>query len=90
VRHAQEVAAALREAAAALGAPGRGPESHAVRIRGPAAAPISRIAHHHRQSIELIAPTRGTIQAILASARARGLLVSDDRTAVDVDPVSLL
>ena len=61
-----------------------------VRIVGPAPCPIARIADHHRHQIELTSPTAGLIQRVLADARNRGLLRSDARTAVDVDPVSLL
>ena len=61
-----------------------------LRVRGPMPCPISRIADHHRIAIELTAPTRGTLQHLLAQLRSAGLLISDAHTAIDVDPVSLM
>ncbi|MBX9736444.1 MAG: hypothetical protein K2X32_05910, partial [Phycisphaerales bacterium] len=61
-----------------------------VRVRGPMPCPISRIADHHRIAIELTAPTRGSLQSLLAQLRGAGLLIADANTAVDVDPVSLM
>lgn len=59
-------------------------------IRGPAPCPISRIAGQYRYALEVFAPRAGGVQAVLAAARQQGLLKSDARTAVDVDPVALL
>lgn len=59
-------------------------------IRGPMPCAISRIADHHRIAIELLAPTRGTLQSVLGSLRNAGELTSDSHTAIDVDPISLL
>jgi primosomal protein N' (replication factor Y) len=75
------IAEALRESAA--GMPG-------VRIDGPMPCPIARIARRHRVAVEVVAPQRGTVQELLCRARARGLLMSDAHTAVDVDPIALL
>ncbi|MCC6581458.1 MAG: primosomal protein N' [Phycisphaeraceae bacterium] len=61
-----------------------------VRVRGPAPCAIARIANFHRQQIELIAPDAGTLQKLLTALRNARLLISDARTAVDVDPVDLL
>ncbi len=64
-----------------------------VRMKGPMACPIARVADYHRQQIELIAPppeAASSLQKLLASLRSQRLLVSDARTAVDVDPISLL
>lgn len=61
-----------------------------IRLRGPAPCPIARIAGKHRQQIEIIAPTAGRLQRMLASARAAGLIKSDAKMAVDVDPIALL
>lgn len=61
-----------------------------MQILGPGPAPISRIAGFHRFSIEVIAPTAAELHSALASLRAAGLLKSDARTAVDVDPVALV
>ena len=61
-----------------------------VRVRGPAACAISRIADHHRMQIELMADAAAPIQRVLTALRNDGRLISDTHTAVDVDPVSLL
>ncbi len=66
----------------------RAPEG--VRVRGPSPCPISRIAGFHRQQVEVLASSPGTLQRLLTDARNAGLLVADARTAVDVDPVALL
>lgn len=63
-----------------------------IEVRGPAACPISRIAGFHRQQVELIAPpprAAGRLQRLLAHLRTAGLIRSDERMAVDVDPVVL-
>ena len=61
-----------------------------VCLRGPTACPIARIGGFHRQQIELIAPDATVLQRLLTALRNTRLLISDARTAVDVDPVSLL
>ncbi|MBL8762707.1 MAG: primosomal protein N' [Phycisphaerae bacterium] len=61
-----------------------------VEVEGPLECPIGRIAGYHRWAVELMGAARGSIQAVLGAARARGLLKSDARTAVDVDPVALM
>jgi len=61
-----------------------------IRLRGPAPCPISRIAGRFRQQIELIAPTAGVLQNLLAAARSRGWIKSDALMAIDVDPLALL
>ncbi|MFW5682953.1 MAG: hypothetical protein ACOC1G_08105, partial [Phycisphaeraceae bacterium] len=61
-----------------------------ARLRGPMVCPIARVADFHRQQIEVIAPTAASVQKLLTAARNRLGLVSDQHTAVDVDPVSLL
>ncbi|MBS0198031.1 MAG: primosomal protein N' [Planctomycetes bacterium] len=75
----RELAAALREAA---------PPDAAV--RGPIPCPIERIAGQFRTGIDVTAPTAAALSRLLASLRAKGLLKSDTRTAVDVDPVALM
>lgn len=77
---ARTIAKVLRERAQALG----------VSVRGPAPCPIARIGDHHRLQIELIASSRTAIQSLLGSLRGDGLLISDQHTAVDVDPIALL
>jgi len=64
-----------------------------VLLRGPMPCPIARIANFHRQQIELLAPppdAASRLQKLLTALRNARLLISDARTAVDVDPVSLL
>lgn len=65
-------------------------DSGSVRLKGPMPCPISRVAAHYRVAIEILAQSRGVVQAVLAHARSQGLLKSDDHTAIDVDPVDLL
>jgi len=62
----------------------------ALRIRGPMPCPISRIAGRYRYAVEIMAPSPGPIQAALADLRRRGLVKSDEKTEVDVDPLALL
>lgn len=67
-----------------------GPGGSAIRIRGPIACPISRVAGFYRFAVELLAPTAADIQRALTALRSAGLVKSDAHTAVDVDPVALL
>jgi primosomal protein N' (replication factor Y) len=82
VAQASALATHLNEANAAL--------ALHVRIRGPAACPISRIAEFYRMQIEMIAADAATLQKLLTALRNARLLKSDQHTAVDVDPVDLL
>ncbi len=61
-----------------------------VEVLGPSPCAIARIAGFHRFEVLLLAPTARLIQDCLGSLRRRGLLKSDARTAVDVDPVALM
>jgi primosomal protein N' (replication factor Y) len=61
-----------------------------VVVRGPAPCAVSRIAGHYRYAVDVTAPRAGVLQQVLAAARSAGLLKSDARTAVDVDPVALM
>lgn len=91
VRRASELADRLRELAGTairesttLGVP-------RLRIRGPAPCPLSRVADHHRQSLEVLsAEGPAPIQWLLTAARNEGLVKSDATAAVDVDPIDLL
>jgi len=67
-----------------------GAKAGRLMIRGPMPCPISRIARHYRFSVELVAQSRGVVQALLGRLREQGLLKSDAHTAVDVDPVAML
>jgi primosomal protein N' (replication factor Y) len=77
-KHAAELGALLNET-----------RTKDMQVLGPGPAPISRIAGFFRFSIEVMAPTAAELHAALARLRERGLLKSDARTAVDVDPVAL-
>ncbi|MEM9019009.1 MAG: primosomal protein N', partial [Planctomycetota bacterium] len=81
-RHARELAGHLSAANAAL--------KLNVHLRGPHPCPIARVADHHRLEITLTADTPGPIQKLMTELRNQGQLISDQHTAVDVDPVSLL
>lgn len=59
-------------------------------VRGPAPCPIARTHGEHRISVEITARAAGIVQRALTGARNESLLVSDARTAIDVDPVSLM
>ncbi|MCH7525212.1 MAG: hypothetical protein IIC74_09455 [Bacteroidetes bacterium] len=64
--------------------------SEAVRLRGPAPCPISRIAGKHRQQIELLADSPILLQELLVAGRNQGLLHAGAGLVVDVDPIALL
>ncbi|MEE9403755.1 MAG: primosomal protein N' [Algisphaera sp.] len=81
-KRSQKLAHALREAVTRLNV--------TVRVRGPVACSIARIADHHRHQVELMADSAAPIQQVLTDLRNAGKLISDTHTAVDVDPVSLL
>lgn len=61
-----------------------------VRLMGPMPCPIERIADHFRIALELTAADSGRLQTAMQSLRAKGVLLSDTRTAVDVDPLALM
>ena len=61
-----------------------------VRVRGPAACPIARIAGRHRQQIELFADTPGALGALLTTARREALIQPGEAMVIDVDPIALL
>lgn len=77
--HALEVAELLREAS-----DGR------VSVVGPMPGAIARIANHYRFAIEMTCPSPKPMQDAMAKVRERGLLKSDSRVAIDVDPLWLL
>ncbi len=78
------------EDAGALAARLRDAGSGRVEVVGPMACPIPRIADFYRFSVELTARRARDIQDAMRALRQAGLLKSDARTAVDVDPVSML
>ncbi|MFA6046870.1 MAG: primosomal protein N' [Phycisphaerales bacterium] len=61
-----------------------------VRVRGPLPCTVSRIAGQFRFAVDVLGERAGDVQAALSAVRRVGLLVSDAKTAVDVDPVSLM
>ncbi|MGB0768487.1 MAG: replication restart helicase PriA [Phycisphaeraceae bacterium] len=61
-----------------------------VHLRGPFPCPIARVADHHRYEVQLLAKSASPLQRLMTELRNRGKLISDQHTAVDVDPVSLL
>lgn len=87
---AEKVAEALRAAHAEQESTPNGRTGSNFEVRGPWEAPISRIAGYYRWAVEVMAGSAGTLQAAMGEVRSRGLLKSDARTAVDVDPVSMM
>ncbi len=78
-RDAAEIARTLRAHA-----------DRSVRIEGPMPCVLSRVADHFRFAIEITAADAPRLVALLGALRAERVLKSDARTAVDVDPVSLM
>ena len=78
----EEIAKFLRETTAA--------EAGGLIVRGPIEPAIPRVADQYRLAIELHATRAGVMQNALARAREAGLLKSDARTAIDVDPVTIV
>jgi primosomal protein N' (replication factor Y) len=78
-QRAEAVAAALADQSAA-----------GVRVTGAAPCAIERIANQFRFAVEVYAPDAVALQRLLGKCRAAGLLKSDARTAVDVDPVAVV
>jgi len=79
---ATELASDLERARQALGLD--------VHLRGPFPCPIARVADHHRFEVQLLAASAAPLQRLMTELRNHGKLISDQHTAVDVDPVSLL
>lgn len=65
-------------------------ESKLIRLSGPMPCPIERIADHFRIAVEFTAKDSASLQRALHTLRSRGVLLSDAKTAVDVDPIALL
>ena len=85
-KHSEQLAADVREAAAA-----EGPDAAAaVAIKGPMPCAINRIAGYFRNQLVMSSPDPQRLQRILARVREKGGLARTERIAVDVDPVSLL
>lgn len=61
-----------------------------VRVRGPLECTVARIAGQFRFSVDVMGEKAGDVQAALGAVRRIGLLVSDSKTSVDVDPVVMM
>lgn len=61
-----------------------------AQLRGPFPCAVARIADHHRFEVQLLAGSAAPLQRLMTELRNHGKLISDNHTAVDVDPVGLL
>ncbi len=59
-------------------------------VVGPMPCSITRIANHYRWGIELTCASPKPMQDAMAHLREQGLLKSDSRVAIDVDPIWLM
>lgn len=80
---AREAASAIAEALRAC------PDEGRREVIGPGPCAVGRIAGYFRHEVLLLAAGASAVQSALQEVRRRGLLRSDARTAVDVDPVAL-
>lgn len=78
------------EAAAAVATALREAGDGTLEVRPPVACAVSRIAGQHRVGVDALSPSAGQLQRALAHARSLGLIRSDAKTAVDIDPVALM
>lgn len=76
---ALEIATLLRESA-----------DRRVQINGPMPCTVTRIANFYRFGIELLCPSPKPMQDAMQQVREQGLLKSDSRVAIDVDPLWLM
>lgn len=83
-------AAKARAAAQALAAELARAAPDRLGVQPAAECPLSRIAGYYRYEVVAIARSAGELQRALGALRDRGLLKSDARTAVDVDPVGMM
>ncbi|MGL4512875.1 MAG: replication restart helicase PriA [Lacipirellulaceae bacterium] len=72
----------LRSRAAAAGV--------AVRLLGPAEAPIARIREEHRQHVQLYAPDAAGLHAVVDAAWSAAKPPEGVRAIVDIDPIDML
>lgn len=61
-----------------------------VQVNGPMPCTITRIANFYRFGIEMLCPSPKPMQDAMQRVRATGLLKSDSRVAIDVDPLWLM
>jgi primosomal protein N' (replication factor Y) len=80
---------AVKQDATAVAAAVRAAVGAAVRVLGPAEAPIARVRGRARYQIWLASKDRSAL-AVAARAAAAVKRTADVRLAVDVDPVSVL
>lgn len=59
-------------------------------VLGPNECPMFRIAKQYRYEVVATARTAAILQSALSALRQKGLLMSDAKTAVDVDPVAMM
>jgi primosomal protein N' len=76
---AKEIAGLLREVA-----------HDRVQVDGPIPCTISRIANFYRFELILMCPSPKPMQDAMQEVRVGGLLKSDSRVAIDVDPLWLM
>lgn len=79
-QHAAELAQGLADAA----------QGTDLVIDGPGPCAIARISGFHRIELVLTSRRRSVIQDVLGALRRQGMLVSDARTAIDVDPIAMM
>ncbi len=61
-----------------------------LRVEGPTPCVVTRVQDRFRYEVLLTAPGAAAVQTSLAQIRSVGLAKNDRRTAVDVDPITLL
>jgi primosomal protein N' (replication factor Y) len=83
-------AAVARGRAESIAARLRGIAGMEVTVAPPVPCVLPRIAERFRYEVVLSAATVGPLQALLAEARAAGILRSGRDLVIDVDPVSML
>jgi primosomal protein N' (replication factor Y) len=59
-------------------------------ILGPSECPMFRIARQYRYEVVVTTHSAAQLQSAFAALRAQGLIMSDARTAIDVDPISMM
>ena len=87
---AADIARLLRDEAARMKPAAHTASRDAVHIEGPMPCVLSRVADHFRFAVEITAADAARLMTILTTLRTAGLLKSDHKTAIDVDPVSLM
>lgn len=79
-----------REHAAALARDLRESNVSTLEVRGPQECLMARIGGFYRFEVQVLASSAGAVQLALSHVRGRGMLTSDAKTAVDVDPVTMM